>query len=280
MGPAVLNSLSAHIAILDETGMIIETNRAWQQFSSQQGVDDADDFIGVNYLKICDAATGEDAKDAHAVAAGIRSVLKGDVEEFLYDYPCHSPQGLHWFYMRALRMDSQGPIRIVVSHEEITQLKLAEEALRRNKSSLEEQKKSLEEANIALKVLLKQREEDKSEIEQKVLANIKDLVFPYIEKLKRAPLRAKDHTNLSIVETRLNDIIAPMLQRLANINLVLTPQEMQVAALVKDGRSSKEIADILNVSQTTVHFHRKNLRSKLGIKNSSTNLRTYLMSMR
>ncbi len=279
LGRSVLNALSAHIAIIDAQGVIVETNRAWQLFAASEGQDSSKDFIGMNYLGICDAAEGPDARDARAVAAGIRSVITGEVQEFLFDYPCHSPTEQHWFYLRAVRMETHGKIHVVISHEEITQLKLAEEALKQNKLALERQKQDLEEANIALKVLLKQREADKGELEQKVLTNIKDLVFPYIEKLKRAPLRPRDKTTLTIIENHLNDIISPLLQRLTNLSIMLTPQEMQVAALVKDGRSSKEIAEILNVSETTIHFHRKNLRRKLNIKNDATNLRAYLMSI-
>ena len=66
---------------------------------------------------------------------------------------------------------------------------------------------------------------------------------------------------------------------MANADLVLTPQEMQVAALIRDGKSSKEIASILIVSEATVNFHRKNLREKFGLKNKRVNLRAYLLSM-
>lgn len=275
----VINSLSAHIAIIDEMGIILETNRAWQDFALRSGADDDFTFIGQNYLKICDATAGEEADDAHAVSEGIRMVIRGETEEFLYDYPCHSPDGNHWFYMRVIKMDADGPLKIIVSHEEITAIKEAEEALRKSKDDLEIQKRNLEEANIALKVLLRQRDEDKQDLEKKVLTNIKDLVFPYIEKLKRARLRPKDKTNVEIIETHLNEVISPLMQRLTHLNILLTPQEMQIAALVKDGKSSKEIADVLHISETTVHFHRKNLRNKFGLKNKATNLRSYLMSL-
>ena len=278
-GRTVLDSLSAHIAILDAKGTILETNRAWQAFAGQGRDPAANRFIGVNYLQVCDDARGDGAGDAHAVARGIRSVIKGEVEEFLFDYPCHAPGEQHWFYMRAIRMEGGAPVRVVVSHEEITLLKQTEEALKQSKSAVEEQKRELEEANIALKVLLRQRENDKAELEQKVLANIKNLVLPYVEKLKRAPLRARDKTNVEIIDAHLTDITSPLMQRLANIHILLTPQELQVATLVKDGRSSKEIAEILALSETTVHFHRKNLRRKFGIKSSATNLRSYLMAI-
>ena len=275
----VINSLSAHIAILDENGVILETNKAWQIYAIKNGLPETHDHIGINYLKICEATTGSEAADAGKVAQGIRAVIRGDLEEFLYDYPCHSEDGPHWYYMRTIRMAGPDPIRVVVSHEEITALKLSEEALKKSQEELFEQKQSLEEANIALKVLLKQREEDKLELEKKVLTNVKDLVLPYVEKLKNSRLRPKDKTLVEIIDTHLNDVISPLLQRFANAKILLTPQEMQVASLVKDGKTSKEIADILNVSETTVNFHRKNLRVKFGLTNQKANLRSYLLSI-
>ena len=180
-------------------------------------------------MPCCDATKGGDSEDAGKVAEGIRAVVRGELEEFLYDYPCHSEDGPHWYYMRAIRMSGSGPIRVVASHEEITALKLTEEALRKSQEALIEQKQSLEETNIAMKVLLKQREEDKLELEKKVLSNVKDLVLPYVEKLKNSRLRTKDKTLVEIIDTRLQDIISPLLQRFANASILLTPQEMQVA---------------------------------------------------
>jgi DNA-binding CsgD family transcriptional regulator len=275
----VLDAISAHISILDRSGVILETNRAWRNFSMNSGMPEEFDYRGINYLDICDEATGEDKDIARQVAEGIRAVIDGEVEEFLLDYPCHSEDSKHWYYMRAIRISDQKPIRVVVSHEEITELKLTEEALRKSREALEEQKASLEEANIALKVLLKQREDDRLELEKKVLSNVKELVLPYVEKLKNSRLRPKDKTLAEIIETHLNDIISPLLQRFSNAKILLTPQEMQVAALVKDGKTSKEIADVLNVSEATVNFHRKNLRNKFGLKGKQANLRSYLLSI-
>jgi DNA-binding CsgD family transcriptional regulator len=275
----VLNSLSAHIAILDENGVILETNKAWQAYAVKSGMPETYDHRGINYLEICDATSGSEAAVAAQVAQGIRAVICGDLEEFLFDYPCHSENGPHWYYMRTIRMAGPDPIRVVVSHEEITALKLTEEALKKSQEELFEQKEDLEEANIALKVLLKQREQDKRELEKKVLTNVKDLVLPYVEKLKNSRLKPKDKTLVEIVETHLHDVISPLLQRFVNAKILLTPQETQVAGLVKDGKTSKEIADILNVSETTVNFHRKNLRVKFGLTNQRTNLRSYLISI-
>lgn len=273
----VLDSLSAHIAIIDGNGIILDTNRAWRAYAIKNGMPEGYDSIGENYLQICKAVTGEEQAHARAVAAGIHDVIDGRVDEFLQDYPCHSPDGPHWYYMRAIRMSGEGTPRVVVSHEEITALKLSEEALRKSEAQLTHRKIELEETNIALKVLLKQRENDKSDLEQKVITNVKEMVMPYLEKLKRVNLKDRDKTVVEIIESHLQGIVSPMMQKLANASIILTPQEIQVASLVKDGKASKEIADILNVSETTVHFHRKNLRKKFGLSHHQTNLRSYLI---
>ena len=97
---AVIDSLSAHIAILDENGVILENNRAWKAYSFKNGMPEDFDYRGINYLGVCDAATGEDASDAHNIAEGIRKVIKGEINEFLFDYPCHTLDSKHWYYMR------------------------------------------------------------------------------------------------------------------------------------------------------------------------------------
>jgi DNA-binding CsgD family transcriptional regulator len=276
---AVINSLSAHIAILDKNGVILETNRAWNAYSVKNGMPENFDYRGINYLEVCNAAKGEDASDAHNIAEGIRKVIQGHTQEFLFDYPCHSKDSRHWYYMRAIRMSDTKPVRVIISHEDITALKLVEEALRESREELKEQKQSLEEANIALKVLIKHRENDKLELEKNVLTNVKELVLPYVEKLKEVPLKPRTKTLVEIIDNHLKDIISPLLKKFSNAQIILTPQEIKVVTLIKDGNSSKEIADILAISETTVNFHRKNLRKKFGLKNRQMNLRSYLISM-
>ena len=279
LAKAVINSLSAHIAILDQNGVILDTNRAWNDYSFKNGMPEDFDYRGINYLEVCNAATGADALDAHNIAKGIWEVIQGHTQEFLFDYPCHSQDSKHWYYMRAIRMSDTKPVRAIISHEDITALKLVEEALRESREELQDQKQSLEEANIALKVLLKHRENDKLELEKNVLTNVKALVLPYVEKLKEVPLKPRNKTLVEIIENHLKDIISPLLQKFSNAKIILTPQEIKVVALIKDGKSSKEIADILTISETTVNFHRKNLRKKFGLKNRQMNLRSYLISM-
>ena len=139
--------------------------------------------------------------------------------------------------------------------------------------------KNLQEVNTALKVLLSKRDEDKKELEKKVLLNVREMIEPYINKLKKTKLDNMQKTYLGIIESNLNDIISPFVCG-ASINLLnFTPTELQVANLVKQGKATKEIASILNLSAKTIEFHRDNIRKKLGIKNRKINLRTHLLSL-
>ena len=137
---------------------------------------------------------------------------------------------------------------------------------------------NLEEMNTALKVLLKKREEDKIELEEKVIYNVKELILPFLEKLQRSKLDNRQQTCVDIIASNLNDIVAPFAKTLSTRYLNLTPSEIQIADLVKHGKTTKDIADLLNLSTRTIESHRDSIRQKLGIKNKRANLRTHLMS--
>jgi diguanylate cyclase (GGDEF)-like protein/PAS domain S-box-containing protein len=126
---SVLDSLSAHIAVLDENSDIIAINRAWREFAlSNPPVSEAI-AEGANYLRVCDGADGDCSEGADDFAAGIRAVLAGERDYFAMEYPCHSPTERRWYVGHVTRLVGNGPGRIVVAHEDITQRKLAEEAV-------------------------------------------------------------------------------------------------------------------------------------------------------
>ena len=137
---------------------------------------------------------------------------------------------------------------------------------------------NLEEMNTALKVLLKKREEDKNELEEQVIYNVKELVMPFLEKIKASRLDNRQKTIVEILESNLNDIVSPFAKALSTRYLNLTPAEMQIANMVKHGKTTKEIAETLFLSARTIESHRDSIRQKLGIKNKKANLRTHLMS--
>ncbi len=154
----------------------------------------------------------------------------------------------------------------------------AEKALKQRSLELERNTIGLEEANTALKVLLKQREEDKIELEEKVLSNVRELVLPYLEKLKMKKLGEKQRTFVEIMESNLSDIVSPFVHGLSAKSIRLSPTELQVSNLIQQGNTTKEIAEIMNLATSTIDFHRHNIRKKFGIKNKKTNLKTYLSS--
>ena len=151
-------------------------------------------------------------------------------------------------------------------NEKITEQKRAEEALYERKETLKAQAHDLEEMNTALKVLLKQKEEDKAELERKVLSNVKE-VMPYVESLRKSRLGATQMAYVNILKSNLTEIVSPFLQTLSLKYLRLTPREIQIADLIRLGKTTKEIAGLLNVSPRAVEFHRGNMRRKLGLKN-------------
>ena len=150
--------------------------------------------------------------------------------------------------------------------------------MKQRTQELEEKTKSLEEVNTALRVLLRKREEDKSILEQRMLLNVRELVIPYIERMREVPLNKRQEGWLDIMESTLNDIVSPFLHKLSLEFLNLTPSEIQVANLVKFGKTTKEIAHILNLSGKTIEFYRKRIRKKIGITNKNINLQTFLSS--
>ena len=155
---------------------------------------------------------------------------------------------------------------------DITERKKTEEELRVKSLNLEE-------VNAALRILLKQRDHDKNEMEEKIMGNVKRLVIPYIDRLKDKRMDQEQKTYLDILETNLNNIISPFVQKMAYVYSQFTPTEIMVANLIRDGRTIKEIARISGVSDNAVNHHRQNIRNKLGLNSQKINLKSYLMSL-
>ncbi|MFH1079750.1 MAG: PAS domain S-box protein [Pseudomonadota bacterium] len=172
-----------------------------------------------------------------------------------------------------------GTSNSIVSLFDITDRKKAEQAVLKREQELKAKASELEELNAALRVLLKCREEDKNELEEKVLSNIKQLVLPYLDKLKKTISDHKDITNLNIIESNLKGIVSPFAQKLSSKHLNLTPKEIQVANLIKEGKTTKEIANYMDISKSAIDTHRYHIRQKLGLLNNKANLQSYLSSI-
>jgi PAS domain S-box-containing protein len=162
---------------------------------------------------------------------------------------------------------------------EINERKHAEASLRKKAKELHLHSGKLQEMNAALKVLLKQREEDKRELEEKVMANVKELLLPYLEELKTSRLDPRGKVNVSIIEANLNSIISPFTHKLSSKYSGFTPREIQVANLIRQGRSTKDIAEFMGISLSAINIYRNHIRNKLGITTKKINLRSHLMTL-
>jgi len=141
---------------------------------------------------------------------------------------------------------------------------------------LENKTNTLEEVNIAMKVLLQHREEDKKDLEDRFVMNVKNLIMPYAEKLKRTPLDERQLAYLGIMETNLEDITSSLIKKMHQFNF--TPTEIEVASLIKEGKSTKEITSVMGIATSSINTHRNNIRKKLGISLEKVNLRSHLQS--
>jgi PAS domain S-box-containing protein len=177
---------------------------------------------------------------------------------------------------------------VTVVSVDITKHKQLEEDLRQHSEKLERlvgertaelemRNERLEGMNTALNVLLQKREEDKRRIEETIVSNVKSLVYPYLEKMQNDSADTKEHLLLSIIGTHLNELLSPLMNNLQQFNL--TPKEIQVAAMVKDGRTTKEIAAILGVETSSIDDHRHNIRKKLGLSRT-VNLQSKLQTLK
>ena len=154
-----------------------------------------------------------------------------------------------------------------------------EQRVKELEKELERKNTRLEEMNSALEILLKKRDENKKELEEKVLTNIKELVLPYITKLKNTGLNHRQEIFADIIQSNIEEIVSPFAYKLSYKYLNFTPTEIKVAHLVKQGLRTKEIAELLGSSPETIAHHRKSMRKKLKLTDKKSNLRTHLLSL-
>jgi len=170
------------------------------------------------------------------------------------------------------------PARLVICRD-VTARRQMEEKLRASRTELAEKARHLEEANRALKLMLDHRQIEKRAIEENFVAGMKKFVLPYLDRLAGAGLPGEARTYLDILRTNLDDLLAPMRHQRYARYAELTPTEVGIADLIRQGKSSKEIAAALRVTPSAISFHRNNIRRKFGLLNKRTNLRAYLDSL-
>ncbi len=163
------------------------------------------------------------------------------------------------------------------SHYNIIEIRKARKALGESGQKL--QAIRLEELNTALDVLLRHRAKEMAEFQKNIASTLNLGVFPYIERLKAMLKQEKQKSYLKMIEFNLRELISPFSARPAPDLMNLTPTELEISQLIKQGMTSKEIANTMNLSSNTIAFHRSNIRKKLGLMNRKSDLRSHLRSL-
>jgi PAS domain S-box-containing protein len=266
---------------INRKGKVIAWNRAIEEMTGVKAVDMvgkgdfeyALPFYGVRRPILIDLLLKPDKK----IEQTYYSVFKKEEDHLIVETwvpALKNKRAFLWAKASPLYDSKRRIVGAIESIRDITERKQAEEMLEKREVELEAKTNELEDLNAALRVLLKQREEDRNELEQKVLSNVKLLILPYIEKLKsRIDLKSSSYVN--VLEANLREIISPFAQKLSVKYLNLTNREVQIANLIKEGKTTKEVAALLNVSESAVNVYRYHIRRKLSLTKKH-NLRSYL----
>jgi PAS domain S-box-containing protein len=170
-----------------------------------------------------------------------------------------------------------GKEQFQVIYHDITERRQAEETLRKREQELAAESRQLAETNTALRVILQRREGDIREMEKKIVANVEKSVLPFLGEIRNYCPTTTALNYLDIAESNLHQVISPFLTNLAARFAAFTRREIEIATLIKNDMSNKEIAKALNISTRSVEFHRNNIRRKLGLAHKANNLCAFLI---
>jgi|GEM_PF-787910 len=247
-------------------GTIVAINQSGAEILHQQ----SDQLVGIRIFELLSPNEAMDKKKVFekVIKTGKSTSIEGQIAGKWFR------QNIHPVF------DLQENVRqLAFFSYDITDQKKTELLLEEKERQLKIQAVRLDELNTTLKILLKKKEQDKNEMEHNLLANVKYLFEPFIEKIKDTELDDRQKYLLEIIDLNIKEIVSPLTRKLSMQNLALTSNEIRIANLIKHGRSSKEISKILNISPKTVYTHRKNIRKKIGVDRKKANLRSYLLSM-
>lgn len=266
----IFENANDHIVYIDVDGTVIDINQAFEDILGYK----REEVIGKKFYEFEALNSGDWQKAIDAA----NDLLEGkSVEDQVFEFEAIASDGRTiYIEVNPKAVVKEGRIvGVLAITRDVTVRKQERDDL---EELVKERTSNLEEANTALRVMLKKTEEVKTEMEERILFNVKEFVFPYLERLKRSPLSEIQMTHLENLEENLNDITSPFLHGISTRYMRLTPTEIQVANHIKQGKATKEIAELLNMSPRTIETHRYNIRTKLGVKNEKVNLRTYLSS--
>lgn len=288
-----LHQLTGVIDFLPDATFVIDTRRkviAWNRaiekmtgISKQEILGKADHsyalpFYGRHRPMLIDIALSSGASGTHKH----NSIVK-DGEVFFVEKFVPAVNGGQGAYLSCtsspLHDSDKNLIGAIESIRDITNHKKREKALHQREKNLKDKAGQLEDTNTALRVLIKNSDDDRRKLQNDIQANLKKLILPYLEKVKKGRLDQDQRMHLEFIESSLQKIFSPFIANVNSAFNYLTPTEIDIANLIKDGKTGKEIASLLGIAYKTVETHRYKLRMKLGIQNEKVNLRSFLISM-
>ena len=284
----LLESISDGVFQLDASGRFVYMNRSGLQ---RTGLTEEN----LHAFRFRDMVTPEERKK---VRAYLENALKGrEVPPFELKYVNRKGQTIYVEIRYRPVFEDRTVVGVVGISRDITDRKEAEALILNAKDRLEQmvdmrtkeledkteqlalRTRNLEEMNTALNVLLKKIENDKKEIENNIRANLQESLFPHLENLKNRNLNNEQKACIAVMEEAVNAIATPFVKDLRLKHSNLSSKEIQVCSLIKEGRTTKEIATILNVSVKAVEFHRYNIRKKLRLTRNKSSLSAYLSQL-
>jgi PAS domain S-box-containing protein len=238
-------------------------------FTAITGYDETD----IQIMSPWDMVHPDERKKIRSMA--LKRFKKLDVQDYYETRWIHKNGHEIWVEVRAVLLEAKPPKKIMANVVDITRRKIALDALKKREEDLQIQSKRLEETNIALRVIIKQRNEAVEELKNTIQLNVKKLIMPYINELEGFYMKPRFKAYLETIKHNLEEIIAPIAGRAFLDFKTLTPKQLKVLNLIQCGRTSKEIAELLGVSKAAIDFHRNIIRKKLNL-NRQVNLRTFL----
>lgn len=163
------------------------------------------------------------------------------------------------------------------SNRDITSRKKIDRELEESRKKLIEQNIELERKNIALKEVLGRIELEKKEVQDNVMLNVENVLLPILNELASAS-SGREKNNIELIKKNISELTSAFGSRITVKSLKLTPKEIRICNMIKNGMNNKDIANTLNISLRTAETHRNNIRKKLSITNASVNLVTYLQN--
>ncbi|NDY74391.1 hypothetical protein DO021_19145 [Desulfobacter hydrogenophilus] len=266
----VYSSLDEAVFVIEpETRMIISCNDAAEKifgYSKEEMLGKDTDFLHTN------------KKTYHKFGKKVSQVMEiKDV--FQMEFNLKKKDGSIFptvHTIKTIRDNAGVPVMHVSVVKDISFLKKTTERLQKNQKELQIKAEHLKELNTTLKVLLDQRDQERKNIETQLSESVYGQILPYIDRIKKQGINDLQKEYIKILEFSLKEMIKPYNRMQPGELISLTPAEIRVSNLTKQGYRIKEIALKLNISPRTVEFHRDNIRKKLEIKGKKINLKTYL----